>query len=219
MRKRTVASIGGLLACAVSAPAFAGITVYTDRATFEAALGGNYLIDGFDAAGYLNGDRSNGGTLDIHSNASMSGVLGEADFMSTGFSDWNFVLSDGSGGNTRYCAGCNGSFQLGFTTTSYGTGAGVYGAGFDVTAGTDYYAFVTLGNSETHNIALSGAPSFFGVISDDYIASIHVGLSGGGSTTGGYIEIDNLTYGGIIPAPAAIALFGLAGLCGRRRRA
>src|SRR4029078_417679 len=68
-------------------------------------------------------DYSNPGYMFIKTDAAMSVVIVETDYMTTGFMNLNIV----SGG--AYCAGCNGSFQLSFTTTSVGTPAGVHGAG------------------------------------------------------------------------------------------
>ncbi len=188
-----------------------GTTQYSDRATFEAALG-TIILDDYTAADYLHGDVSDGGTLDIHSNAHMSGVLGETDYVSTGFNNWNFVLSSGT---NRYCAGCNGSYRLSFTTTSVGTASGVYGAGLDILSST-YFAFVTFGDGSTLDVALPSS-GFWGITSNLDITSIHMGNSGGGSTTSGYMEMTNLTIGDV-PAPGVLAMLGVAGFARRRRR-
>src|SRR5690349_24903195 len=68
-------------------------------------------------------DYSNPGYVFIQNDAVMSGVLGETDYMTTGFMNLNIV----SGGT--YCAGCNGSFLLTFTTTTVGNNEGVNGVG------------------------------------------------------------------------------------------
>ena len=60
-------------------------------------------------------DYANPGYVFIQSDAIMSAVLGETDYRTTGFNNLNIV----SGG--RYCAGCNGSFELSFATTSAGS--------------------------------------------------------------------------------------------------
>lgn len=203
------------IALAVGATSVSAATViYNDRATFEAALG-DYLVDDFNAAEYGVGDISNGDPLDIHSNAHMSGVLGETDFTSTGFNNWNFILRHADG-DSDYCAGCNGSFQFDFGTTSYGDADGVYGAGYDIEASTQYYAYITYGDNTTENVNLAGR-TFFGVTSDLSVKSIHTGLIDGGSTTSGYIELDNLTIGRV-PEPAMLSLLALGGLSLLRRR-
>ncbi|MCH7840013.1 MAG: PEP-CTERM sorting domain-containing protein [Planctomycetes bacterium] len=200
---------------AVGATAANAATIYDNRADFEAALLGGFFTDDYNAAGYGVGDIINNPALDIHSNASMSGVVGETDYTSTGFDNWNFILRHSSG-DSDYCAGCNGSFLFEFETTSWGDANGVYGAGYDIEAGTDYYAYITYGNGTTENVNLAGR-SFFGVTSDLSVKSIHSGLIDGGSTTGGYIELDNLTIGRI-PEPAMLSLLALGGLGLLRRR-
>ncbi len=218
MKKTTVCGLGAALLFAV--PALAdGTTQYTDRATFESALG-TIVLDDYQAAGYLVGDVSDGGTLDIHTNAHMSGILGETDYFTTGFSNWNFITGP-VGGNKSYCAGCNGSFRLIFTTTSVGSPSGVFGAGFDVlsnSAGLPYHAFVTFGDNSTLDVALPSGASFWGITSSLDIQSIHLGLANGGSTTQGSFLMDNLTIGNVVPAPGVLVMLGVAGFARRRRR-
>ena len=127
----------------------------------------------------------------------MSAALGETIFQSTGWTDANVVLT-GGGANHFYCAGCNGSFRLTFTSTSQGGSNGVYGAGFDVSnqQTVAWIAYVTLGDLSTMEVPLDGT-SFFGITSDKLIRSVHVGLTGGGTTQNGNIEMDNLTVGNI----------------------
>ena len=217
MKKTTVCGLGAALLFAV--PALAdGTNQYNDRTAFESALG-TIVLDDYQADGYLHGDISDGGTLDIHTNAHMSGILGETEYFTTGFNNWNFIFGP-EGGNKIYCAGCNGSFRLIFTSTSVGTASGVYGAGFDVLTNSSalpYHAFITFGDNTTLDVALPSGASFFGITSKLDIQSIHVGLANGGFTTGGYFEMDNLTIGNV-PAPGVLVMLGLAGLAARRRR-
>lgn len=204
---RTGLVIGMLAACAATS-ANATITFFGDRATFEGTLAAS-ITDSYDNPGY-------GVGFQILSNAAMSAVLGETDYFTTGFSDWNFHLAD-----DRYCAGCNGSFELSFGTTSLGTSDGVYGVGLDVadnSTSLPYTAFITYGDGSTENVALAPGASFFGVTADQLIASIHFGLPDGGATQNGSFVIDNLTIGSAIPAPAALAMLGLGGLVSIRRR-
>ncbi len=136
----------------------AAVTItYSDRATFEAQLG-TFIVDDYSASGYTTGDIS----ADIFSNAAMSGVLGETDYQSTLFADTNRVFIN-SAGNPLYCAGCDGSFLLGFTTTSVGDASGVFGVGFDYfnsALSPRAVAFVTFGNATTANFALPGGLDF-----------------------------------------------------------
>jgi MYXO-CTERM domain-containing protein len=125
------------------------------------------------------------------SNAVMSAVFGETDYMTTGFVDWNLVVGGG-----HYCAGCNGSFELQFQTTSVGNAIGVNGAGFDIASSDNtYFAYITFGDGTTDNIQLPPAGTFWGVAAPERIERIHIGLSNGASTTGGYFELDNLIVG------------------------
>jgi MYXO-CTERM domain-containing protein len=137
-------------------------------------------------------DYSNPGYMFINTDAAMSAVIGETDYMTTGFMNLNIV----SGG--AYCAGCNGSFQLSFTTTSVGTNEGVNGVGFDVTSNdmmNPYFAYIVFADGDTANVQLPFGGSFWGVFASERIVSIDVGLSGGGATMGGYFTLDNLIVG------------------------
>jgi hypothetical protein len=53
---------------------------------------------------------------------------------------------------------------------------------------------------------------FLGVTFEGGISAIRI------SAQGTRIELDHLQYGGMIPAPGALSLLGLAGIMGRRRR-
>jgi hypothetical protein len=193
---------------AVAAPASATGTIYTSRTAFEAALGRS-LTDDFGAA--------YGSGFSVRSNAAMSAVLNQTTFQSTAYTDLNIV----SGG--RYCAGCNGSFTLGFAATSFGTAAGVFGVGADLVYSSGYTAFVTYGDGSTENVATPVGSSFFGITSTTGVKSIAYGLANGGTTTGGSFSIDNLTIGAsAVPEPASWAMMivgiGAVGATMRRRR-
>jgi len=192
--------------------------MYTSRALFEAELG-TKIIDDYESSDYKSGDKQNLTDFDIHSDAHMSAVLGETYYTSTGFDNWNIIHQ--LYGNTIYCTGCNGSTLYDFTSTSIGDATGVFGAGFDIVAGTDYHAFVTFGDNSTQDYALPNSPEFFGITSILGIKSIHTGLAGGFPTTGGIMAIDNLTIGTVVPVPGAVLLcsigLGFAG-CWLKRR-
>ncbi len=187
-------------------------TIYSDRTSYENDLF-NSITD----------DYSNSGYNFVNSNTGMSAVLGETSYTSTSFVDLNIVSSE------QYCSGCNGSFELDFTTTSLGSASGIFGVGLDLfeVKTNDNYAFVTFGNSATQNYLLptqvydSTSSTFWGITSSDEISSIHFGLINGGAFTNAdsnsqRIFVDNLTIGNqatTVPEPTSIALLGL-GLAG-----
>jgi MYXO-CTERM domain-containing protein len=157
-------------------------TYYNSRAAFQ-----------IDITNTVNDDYQHPAYVGNQSNAVMSAVLGQTDYMTTGFANWNLVVGGG-----RYCAGCNGSFQLSFQTTSVGNAIGVNGVGLDIMAhdvGLPYYAYITFGDGTTANIQLTGAGTFWGVAAPERIQSIHIGLSMGAATQNGYFEMDNLIVG------------------------
>jgi hypothetical protein len=213
-RRRSLLAMGVLcllllaLLASPGPPARAATPVfYTDRATFEAALG-TKITDGYGTPPYPAGS----GT---YSDTVFSAFLGETDYHSTGWSDNNQ-----HGPSDYYCAGCNGSFELSFQTTSVTmAGKGVYGVGLDILeneSSLPYNAFITYGDGTTDDIVLPPVvwvveTGFFGVTAPELIESIHFGLSGGGSTQGGSFMIDNLTIGREYTSYVPLVLRGGAG--------
>jgi len=186
---RALSLSGALAMLLLSQSVPAAFMTFSDRTTFEAVLG-SLVIDDYSNAGYVF----------LQSDVVMSNVLGETEYMSTGFVDWNLIPGE------YYCAGCNGSFELAFTTTSVGNATGVFGVGFEFfnAVSPEYVAYVTFGNAATTNIPLPSAPSnfssgaFFGITASELITSIHFGLPNGGATTSGSFGIDNLTIGSVL---------------------
>lgn len=214
--KKTILVLAGALMAATTAHA----GVFVDRGTFEASLG-TMVVD----------DYENGAYVFVQSDADMSSVLGETQYTSTGHVNNNIVWD--SAGNHLYCAGCNGSFLLDFSSTSVSTGSGVFGVGFEYfNNGDQYTAFVTYGDGSQANIGIPGGTGasdmvFIGLTSDLLISSIHLGLLDGGTSVGGSFALDNLTIGSRgdapVPAPAALGFLGLGlaglGLTKGRRKA
>lgn len=171
---------------------------YSNSAVFQGQLGAS-VTDNYSNPGYSF----------LNSNAAMSAVLGETDYQSTGHSNINIVSSG------RYCAGCNGSFLMSFTTTSVGDANGVFGVGMDIVFNNGYFAYITFGDNSVANVALA-ATGFWGVTATEEIKSIHFGLSGGAATTRSSFQVDNLTIGSQgqqVPEPASLGLLGI-GLAG-----
>jgi MYXO-CTERM domain-containing protein len=160
-------------------------TYYNNLPAFQADIT-NTVTDTYSNAGYVFSQ----------SNVVMSGVLGETDYVTTGHNNNNLVFN--APADPRYCAGCNGSFELQFQTTSVGDASGVHGVGVFIEAhdmGTPYFAFITFADGTTANIALPGVGNFWGVAAPERIERIHFGLSMGGITQGGSFAIDDLIIG------------------------
>jgi len=173
--------IGALTVLAAWRAEAATPTYYNNLVNFQA-----------DITSTVTDDYQNPAYVAQQSNAVMNAVLGQTDYMTTGFLNWNLV----PGG--YYCAGCNGSFELSFQTTTVGTAAGVNGVGMNIPfndAGTPYYAYITFADGTTANILLPAAGSFWGVAAPERIERIHFGLSMGGTTQAGGFGIDNLIVG------------------------
>ena len=217
--KRSVMVIFGFVMCAGWVESASSAVVFmNNRAGFEASLS-SLITDDYENPGYVFNQND----------AVMSGVIGETAYTATGFSNVNLVPS--FAGGHYYCAGCNGSFLLDFTSTSIGNASGVDGIGFNffnrAGGGGPYHAFVTFGDNSTTNFALPAIAfsdpftAFWGITSALSIQTIHLGLANGGTTQGGSFGLDNLTIGATqVPEPTTLTLFGLglAGLGFARRR-
>lgn len=182
----------------VLSAAKADTMTFSTSSSFLAQLGA-HITDDYSAPGYVTNGVGNTSEL---TDAQMSAVIGETTYHSTGFPNFNLVNSAGTPSAT-YCAGCNGSFQLGFTSTTVGDSNGVFGVGFDaVFVFPEVYAFVTFGDSTTASYLLTSPTSFFGITSTLEIKTIDVGSMDGSPTTEIFAQIDNLTIG----APAVPAV-------------
>lgn len=194
-----------LLLCVLGAmnlPARASTTVYTNRAAFLAALGTSFTDD-YENPNYMF----------IQNDAQMTAVEHQTAYMSTGFNNLDIVFND-HGNNHSYCAGCNGSFILDFTNTSFGNGNGVFGVGLDVVDVNDgYIATVFLGDGSEEQFTLPPPGSFFGITDPLGINHICFGLADCMTTTSLSFAEDNLTIGtapggGGVPEPSTLITFG-----------
>lgn len=164
-------------------------TIYSDSTLFHSLFQpGDFIRDDYSQGlGYPAG-------FHILTNAEMTAILGETEYFTTGFDNWNILNN-----NIYYCAGCNGSYRLTFTNTSVSTaGLGVEAVGVNIRANEvnlPYLAFVTYGDGSTENIPLPAGHSFFGLTSPDLITSIHFGLINGQASQNGYFEVSLLTIG------------------------
>jgi hypothetical protein len=100
----------------------AATLTFTDRATFLHSVGAT-ITDGYDQPIY--GYSSD--TPILLTDAQMSAALNETRYRSTTAKDQNLVGPVYGNNPGAYCAGCNGSFVLDFTSTSIGNARGVFG--------------------------------------------------------------------------------------------
>ena len=225
MLKQSMFALAGAVAVGLgfagSAEAF---TIFSDRSPFESELD-TFIVDDYSDPGYLAGDDFNGVTFDSHTDTNMSSIIGETQYTTTGF-DNNNLIAGQSSGDPYYCAGCNGSFLLDFTSTSVGNSSGVSGVGFDIEGTAEgvfgTFAFVTFGDGSSDNFFLpERVDEFWGITSDLLISSIHFGLENGETNTTNSVQrmaLDNLTIGSretatSVPEPAstlALLTFGAA---------
>jgi hypothetical protein len=190
----------GLLAV-IALPVSASSIIYSDRGTFQGALS-SFFTDNYENPNYMF----------IQTDAQMTAVEGQTAYMSTGFSNLDIVFPD-TGSNHSYCAGCNGSFILNFTNTSFGTSGGVFGVGFDIVdVNQGYFATVFLGNGTEEQYALPPPGSFWGITNPELINHICFGPANCGTTTSQSFALDNLTIGspsgGTTPEPSTLITLG-----------
>lgn len=200
-----------------SASFSASSTVFADRIDFDRVVQ-SQIIDSYSASTY--GWSSNG--YAVLTDAAMSSAFAETTYRVTFPRPFpsNLVgtvyLFDTDG---AYCAGCNGSFELGFSKTSVSNSGGVFGVGLDIdySVGNPLYAFVTFGDGSHRDYLLpttvAGGPNlFWGISSAIGIQTIHFGDISGTYTDNSSLVIDNLTIGvAAVPEPETSALM-IAGL-------
>lgn len=203
--------IAALAGTMIAGSANAATITFSNRAVFEAALSRSFT-DTYDTTrGYAPG-------FSITADAPFSAIVGQTRYQTTGFSNLNIIQSNGT-----YCAGCNGSFNLFFDKTTFGTADGVQAVGFDSPFNGGFDALVTFGDNSAQLFALtvSNSNRFFGLTSDKLIKSIAFG-PGGQRTNSVSFVLDNLTIGNAVPEPATWAMMilglGMVGAAARRRR-
>jgi MYXO-CTERM domain-containing protein len=215
----------GLLACAVGAGVASAdvITVYTDRASFEAAANTPLTVEDFTDGPHF---PIRTGILNSHTNLPEIGLFpGDIEAgvtYSTPIGNGNFFNIDAGGGYT-------GGFLDGFEPSDREVTVdfhfddpndlrNVYAFGFDIgslgSTDFDVRIFFANGTSQHFNFPYPDTISFFGFQSDARdITSVVIGNNGGFFG----FDFDNFTYDEV-PAPGALAVLGLGGLVAARRR-
>lgn len=197
-----------------------------ERALFESQLGAKYTED-FENPLYAHGDRQDEVKLDVFTNSRMNEISPEIGYRSTGHADANVVGANLNRPGHSYCAGCNGSFELDLTNTSYSVGGGVAGLGLDLSPlfNDQVYASVLFADNSWLDFALDTTASFWGIVSDIAIAKIHFGLPNHDPAINVFFSVDDITIGSRanahnVPAPTPLLLIalGLIGLGVARRR-
>jgi hypothetical protein len=219
----------------VSGSASAATLTYANQASFLAAVGTS-ITDDYSNPGYVRSFGPN--PPNFMTDAYMTSVLNQTTYIDTRFANHNEVIGPLNGtGNPYFCSGCNGSFDLGFKTTSLTSGGGVYGVSFNYRDGVpgssdplmDFFVTFADGSTADYTVPPTGAflPSgfasdFWGITSDLQIADIYIGVNGKPSDPihAAVFGLDNLTIAAPVPEPFTLGIFGagLAGLAAMRRR-
>lgn len=220
-----------------SSSASAATILYSSQSSFLAAVGTS-ITDDYSNAGYVRSFGPN--PPNFMSDAYMTSVLNQTTYKDTKIPlNNNEVIGPLNGtGNPYYCAGCNGSFDLGFKSTTLTTGGGVFGVSFNYRDGglpgapnnPLFDVLVTFGDGSTtdYTVPQSAPPGaafatdFWGITSDKQIADIYFGVNGAPASSA-IFGLDNLTIAAkvaAVPEPASLALFasGLLGFGAIRRR-
>jgi hypothetical protein len=226
------AAIVSVLVSSVSASA--ATIIYGNQSAFLAAVGSS-ITDNYSNPGYVRSFGPN--PPNFMTDSYMTSVLNQTTYKDTMIpTNNNEVVGplDGSG-NPYYCAGCNGSFDLGFGSTTLTSGGGVFGVSFNYRDGGlpgapnnplfDFFVKFGDGSTVDYTVPQSGAPGpsgfagdFWGITSNLQIADIYFGVNGQPSSSA-IFAIDNLTIASV-PEPMTLAIFfaGLGGVAMARRK-
>jgi hypothetical protein len=200
-----LAIVAAVSIAAISSPPAGSVTLFDSRTEFAAAAG-DLLIDDFEDPGYA----------EFQSDDSMNAVKGLTRYETTFFPDFNEVI-ELPGGHVYAGGFTSGSFRLDFTAESLG-GSGVRAVAFDYfnDVASPYAAFVSFADGTSRGFTLQTAgfqlpplPLFFGLTSDVAITQIHIGLAGGGATSGNLFALDDLSVATPVPEPGTMTLLGI----------
>ena len=173
--------------------------------------------------------------------AANSGALVSGSMLSGTHSSASTAWSSPAGNGSTYALSSNAwnvgdYYQISLATTGYSsvsvaweqTRSSTGPAGFEAVLSVDGGStFSSLGSYTVNQVSWSATvpvtTSSFGSLASaaDNQASVIIRfkvVTAGTSTTTGTNRIDNIVVSGLIPAPGAVALIGLAGLVSRRRR-
>ena len=205
-------ALTGLALATAATTSLAQVTVYTDRAAWEAAVGGAFSLENFNDL--TTGDILDGATLD-------TGVLQITRDGSPNNADGALAISPGTlFGNidgTNFLDGETGASPHERVDFRF-NGQAVFAFGADFTSpfsgdgiGIEFAGEVFLLDG------IGGGASFFGLVSSGDVASV-VSIVGSPDaiTFQELWQADNFVYA--VPAPASAALLGLGGLVATRRR-
>ena len=210
------AGLASIVASAASADVIAGWSIPTAVAASTTGAGYSYgeANSGARASGSgLRGDHSNALTA-------WTSPTGNGSTYALSSNAWNVGDYYQISLNTIGYSGVSVAWEQ----TRSSTGPAGFEAVLSVDGGT---TFSSLGSYTVNQVSWSATvpvtTSSFGYLAS--AADNQIGIiirfkvvTAGTSTTTGTNRIDNIVVSGVIPAPGAIALLGLAGLIGRRRR-
>lgn len=202
---RLVASVSAIVSVASAGSAWAGVTVFTSQAAWDAAALSDAITPTVETfsnyEGYYDGPLQ-GQTGALGWTVDAPGGL----FASAGL----FSTNSPSSGNQAM------TFNFAPNTVR-GVGGNIFATDF-------YFNFVTsvmrirLSDGTEYSQLVTNAAGFIGFYSDGAsITSVKISAQATVSTPNLYPTVDDLSFA-VVPAPGAIALLGLAGLAGRRRR-